>query len=407
MKVFIKYEILKNIYTFKFLLIFIILIILFLSSFYTMFKDYNERNKKYIEEKDKPETIAIPTYPLSIFVKGLEEEISSSFIIDQDLRIIWKTIPIEKLNLIFSIFPAPDLLFIVKIILSLIVLLFSFDSVSGEKENGTLQMILSNSFSRTNFLLGKFFALYITISIPFLYSFLMILTILAILIPLDTEMFIRIILFFLISELYLIFFLIVGMSVSILSKRSFTSLIILLFIWTTLVFVIPTFASLASDALSPLPSESYYRQAKQQHWVKLIFLSIHQYGNDSFENIQNVIEKSKKDEEELWKDYQLKLHKHLSVSEKISKISPAGIFQDLILSISSTGFDEYDRLKRWLILLKDLKEEGTQGSEFSRSSIETIINVDFVLNVFFIIALNSFLLLLSFILFSRADVRKL
>jgi len=197
------------------------------------------------------------------------------------------------------------------------------------------------------------------------------------------------------------------MSVSILSKRSFTSLIILLFIWTTLVFVIPTFASLASDALSPLPSESYYRQAKQQHWVKLIFLSIHQYGNDSFENIQNVIEKSKKDEEELWKDYQLKLHKHLSVSEKISKISPAGIFQDLILSISSTGFDEYDRLKRWLILLKDLKEEGTQGSEFSRSSIETIINVDFVLNVFFIIALNSFLLLLSFILFSRADVRKL
>ncbi len=46
--------------------------------------------------------------------------------------------------------------FITTLIISFVVLLFTFDAVSGEKEARTLAITLSNSFSRGTLLLGKY-----------------------------------------------------------------------------------------------------------------------------------------------------------------------------------------------------------------------------------------------------------
>ena len=61
-----------------------------------------------------------------------------------------------------------DWAFIIGYVLSLIALLFTFDSVSGEREQGTLRLMLANSIPRHTVLIGKFLGALISITIPFL-----------------------------------------------------------------------------------------------------------------------------------------------------------------------------------------------------------------------------------------------
>ncbi|MFC2161257.1 ABC transporter permease subunit, partial [Acidobacteriota bacterium] len=56
---------------------------------------------------------------------------------------------------IFAVFGALDLSFIVKIVLSLFAILFTYDTIVGEKERGTLKLALSNRIPRDRLILGK------------------------------------------------------------------------------------------------------------------------------------------------------------------------------------------------------------------------------------------------------------
>ncbi len=60
-----------------------------------------------------------------------------------------------------------DWAFIIGYVLSLIALLFTFDAVTGERESGTLRLMLANSVPRHTVLIGKFLGALMSISIPF------------------------------------------------------------------------------------------------------------------------------------------------------------------------------------------------------------------------------------------------
>ena len=49
-----------------------------------------------------------------------------------------------------------DLVFIIGVFLSLMVFLLSYDSISGEREEGTLRLVFSYNVPRDTFLLGKY-----------------------------------------------------------------------------------------------------------------------------------------------------------------------------------------------------------------------------------------------------------
>ena len=61
-----------------------------------------------------------------------------------------------------------DWAFIIGSILSLIALWFTFDAFSGERERGTLRLMLANSIPRHTVLIGKFLGALLSISIPFI-----------------------------------------------------------------------------------------------------------------------------------------------------------------------------------------------------------------------------------------------
>ena len=57
--------------------------------------------------------------------------------------------------------------FVTAIVLSFMGILFTFDSISGEQEHGTLRLMLANSVSRNAVICGKFLGAFFSIAIPF------------------------------------------------------------------------------------------------------------------------------------------------------------------------------------------------------------------------------------------------
>jgi len=161
-------------------------------------------------------------------------------------------------NLFLAIFSAFDLLFVVKMVLSLFAMLFAYDAVSGEKERGTLGLTLANSVPRSRLILGKAIGGYISMLLPILVPLL----IGALLMSLNSDMALgnaggedwtRLFLLYGVFLLYLSAFFALGLFVSSLTARSSTSFLALLFVWVVLVLIIPKVAPAAAGWIRPAP----------------------------------------------------------------------------------------------------------------------------------------------------------
>ena len=109
---------------------------------------------------------------LSVLVRGLEDRMSRP-IRFMDIRKLGFQTRVDagnnqERNKLFALFPALDFLFITRVMLSLLTILFAFGTIAGERESGTLKLMLSNSVSRGQMLLGKFLGGYTSLVAPFL-----------------------------------------------------------------------------------------------------------------------------------------------------------------------------------------------------------------------------------------------
>ena len=59
-----------------------------------------------------------------------------------------------------------DWIFIISLVFSLFAIIFTFDSVCGEREQGTLSLMCANSVSRSSILMGKYLGACGTLLIP-------------------------------------------------------------------------------------------------------------------------------------------------------------------------------------------------------------------------------------------------
>ena len=104
--------------------------------------------------------------------------------------------------------------FIIGYVLSLVALLFTFDSISGEREHGTLRLTLANSIPRHTVLIGKFLGALISVNIPFILAVLVNLLVISTSsnVHLGSEAWGRLGIIFLIAVLYTCLFLALGLA---------------------------------------------------------------------------------------------------------------------------------------------------------------------------------------------------
>jgi len=160
------------------------------------------------------------------------------------------------------LFPPLDLIFIVTIIMSLMAILFSYDAIAGEREKGTLKLMISNSISRANLLLGKWIGGTLSLLIPFIFSLL----ISAIYITLnpninwDGSAWATFLLFLLASIIFIAAFYLLGLLVSSFSKYSATSILSSLLLWVIFILVIPNLSPYIAAQLYRIPSVNKIEQ---------------------------------------------------------------------------------------------------------------------------------------------------
>ncbi|GAI92838.1 unnamed protein product [marine sediment metagenome] len=99
-----------------------------------MYRDYclALENYEVLQQESESAAVIRPT-PLSIFAKGLDENLCRSYQGGSSAR-IGVSSKQQSVNDLFKLFTTPDLLYVLKVILSLCAMLFAFDIICGEKK---------------------------------------------------------------------------------------------------------------------------------------------------------------------------------------------------------------------------------------------------------------------------------
>jgi ABC-type transport system involved in multi-copper enzyme maturation permease subunit len=194
-------------------------------------------------------------YVLSIIDSGIDNSLGRLAKVNTGAD----TVLDESRNLvapILAIFGEVDLTFVVKIILSLFVILITYDAISGEKERGTLKLALANPVPRHQLILAKMAGGFAVILFAFLPPLLIGMAFMigfypAILAEMSTDAWLRLLLILIVYILYLIVFFAVGLFVSALSRRSSTSFVVLLMVWILFVVIVPGLSLTAAERMKP------------------------------------------------------------------------------------------------------------------------------------------------------------
>ncbi len=414
LKSIIKKEILQNLTSYKFSIIIILSTVLILISLFIMFQDYQFRLENYeILQPQSNEPIAIiPPMPLSIFARGLDENLTRSYEIrfSGQIRVGSKQ---QSVNNLFRLFTTPDLLYVIKVILALCAMLFAFDMVCGEKESGTLKQSLSNSINRPQLILGKWVGGFASFMVPFFIAVLLgtILISLSPQIKFSGASWLKLSLLLFSAVIYLAIFFSLGVTISGLTHRASTSLIISLFVWALLVFVIPNLGNILARQFVNIPSVEQLEVRRQQVWIKEVFDRINK-GKDWTE-VQTTIST---ENDKLIANYRARFNQLVALSQNITRFSPAAAFTYLATDLACTGILEERRLKLAVVEYKNLiwdKPTDSDGNiigdfpafSYDRSTISQVLNFSGLSNLLVLILFNVLFFSAAYVAFLKYDVR--
>ncbi len=208
---------------------------------------------------------------LSIFNVGMEK--SGADMVSIDLATpIWEKEAQKQGsdNPFLSIFLSVDVIFVFKIVLSALAILFAYNTISGERENGMLKLVLSNPISRDALVLGKYLggmlSLFPIVVISFAVG-----PVIAFASPATTfngSDILRLFMILIISLLYVSVCYLLGLLLSVWTKAAATTLILSMFIWGILTIVHSNIATFAVAKFPPhkLQSEKETRQQIENIW---------------------------------------------------------------------------------------------------------------------------------------------
>ena len=410
LKSIVKKEILLNLLSYKFTIIVILSTILILVSIFVMYRDYclALENYEILHSKSENPPVVIPPTPLSIFVKGLEENLCRAYESGSMGRIdISRTQ--KSVNKLFKLFSTPDLLYVVKVILSLCAMLFAFDIICSEKEMGILRQSLSNSLKRPILVFGKWIGGFSSFILPFFIAVILgtIFVTLSPMVTMSAQNWARLSLFLLNSTIYLAAFFSLGLFISCLTHRSSTSLVICLFVWAMLVFLVPNLGNILARQLVRIPTVQQLELKRKHIQLKT---EIEYQRVQMLSERRKVTERANSEREMLAEDYCNHFNRLVTVSKNITCISPAAAFTFLGTDIAGTGMLEERRLKSSFLKFRDtLRNWNGEGERpvfnYQRSSIQEVLGLGGLSNCLIVILFNILFFTGAYVAFLRYDVR--
>ena len=279
----IRRELLDNLMTFRFAAAVFITLLLVVANTVVLLKDYEQRLTAYntATQESHQRLRGQETYsyyigklvahrapnPLSIFNFGLDKRVGNKITVYHAfVPTIWDAEKHGADNPFLNLFTSIDIALVFQGILSLFALIFAYDALAGEREQGTLRLVLTHPIRRGDILFAKYISAMLCLLVPLLISLLLSIVLLttSTTIFLSTNDFLRIGGIVLTSLLYVSLFYLIGLCISAMTRRTSTALMLCMFVWGFLVLVYPNMILTAVET-TPQP-EAYisdHQQIKQ------------------------------------------------------------------------------------------------------------------------------------------------
>jgi len=266
-----KKEFLTNLLSARFVIGFVLCLVLIPFSILINIDEYRERMSLHMIDADAAEkavkevrvysalrpTVVLPPEPLSIFSKGISAQVGNKV----GVRLGEKPLLAEgraatRDNPFLASFFSVDFVDIAAIIFSLLAFLFSYDAFTREKEDGTLRLQMANSLGRSQLLAGKVLGVLATLLPVLFFCFLLgaVIILASGNLAFTAHEWGRLALLAGVSLLYLAVFVFIGLLVSARTKTPVTGLVLCLFLWVFFVFIIPHLSSYLAESFVPVQS---------------------------------------------------------------------------------------------------------------------------------------------------------
>jgi ABC-type transport system involved in multi-copper enzyme maturation permease subunit len=370
----LKKELLSNLVDFKFFLILILAVIAFSSSSLVLIPKYQQRlreihwlqNREQEKIKDKAshlsqlleheQVIYLMPNPLEFVASGNVLFLPAAV---QVTPLSIKTQAMDRAsgqsNPLIDTFADVDWIFVIGVLLSFGAIVFTYDSVSGEKENKTLGLIFANPVKRHQVLLGKFLGGVLTMLIPLAMGVVLNLSIAALYFQhfLPARDYLEILFIFLAAVLYLSFFLGLGLMVSSLFQKSITSFGVLFFIWVLLVFIVPKASGILGSLLHPIMDQSQIREMRilavkdvekkyRGHYGKVEFNK--PFARETALWVESTNE-SQAAQQKILNNHVMQMIGQAEAARTLSLLSPYSVFKYTSEDLSNSGLP---RVKRFM-----------------------------------------------------------
>jgi ABC-type transport system involved in multi-copper enzyme maturation permease subunit len=255
-------------------------------------------------------------------------------------------------------FAAIDFAFIVRVVLSLLVIFLVYNAVAGEKSSGTLRQALANPLPRHALLVGKLIGGLgaVLVSLSFAVITALLIVILNPALSLHGEDWGRILAVVALSALYLTTFFALGLFVSVAANRPTTALALLLQAWIFLIVIYPNLAIVGARNIVSIPSEEEmdYRKRVSYEQYDRKLKAIHEEINKTYASgggfsaelmmkSTDVMAEAAQAKHLIDLEMHNALREQARIAETVSRISPSFIYDRSVERLARTGMDEVDR----------------------------------------------------------------
>ena len=273
----IQKELLEQLLSLRFALACVICLVITLSSALVLTKDYKEALADYntnvvMHKKEVADdgdfwgrglVIDRSPNPLQIFVRGIERELIISARVTSQQEPEFESD--ADGNPVTDLFPPIDMMFFIGIVMSLLAIAFSYDSISGEKESGTLKLLMSYPVPRDQVLMAKWIGGFMALAAPFVLAMLcsLIVVILFPTVELRSDDWLAIGGLVGVGLIYLAAIYSLGVFVSARTQLASTSITVLLMIWVLMVLIVPNVSPYVAAQLAPVAAFTEVDRDKQ------------------------------------------------------------------------------------------------------------------------------------------------
>jgi ABC-type transport system involved in multi-copper enzyme maturation permease subunit len=414
----IRKEITETILDLRFVIATLLCVVLIPLGMYVSLKDYEQRLQEYqtsvqqYEQRSKRSMFSgdfgaegyRPPSPLSVFSGGLKDKLNMKVTTQYDGNYHIENLSRDE-NLQAVLFGKIDFAFIVSMVLSLLALIFTFRIVTGEKESGTLRLIVAGNVPRWKVIFSKMVGSYFVFLAPVLLSFLVGLLFLgnSEILLLSAGHFGAIFLVLVISLLFLFCVFNLGIFVSALTHSSIVSMIGVLFAWVVLALVIPKMSPMIAQVVHPIRSRQVVdtekamvlgeirrekEKAEAELYKKVLTeagLGVERAFDDSAETeqaqkqynkqkgpvIRQYQERMSKEARRIEEDYTNQRQAQVAIAANLSRISPVCCLVYALSEISGTGSSEIENFSKQAQLFQEtVKRNFYDNFEFSEYRTE-------------------------------------